>query len=126
SLRAGSLRAPSARAAESAFSVLSFRFPLPAESSPFPSTTLFRSRAGRPCGGRTGRSRPRAWNAHAVGPAEPACLHPGQRLGQLRSEEHTSELQSRFDLVCRLLPEKKNTQRGLADGLLLLRKLRVL
>src|SRR5699024_12728896 len=25
-----------------------------------------------------------------------------------RSEEHTSELQSRFDLVCRLLPEKKN------------------
>src|SRR5699024_11704566 len=28
--------------------------------------------------------------------------------GQLRSEEHTSELQSRFDLVCRLLLEKKN------------------
>src|SRR5699024_12601706 len=27
-----------------------------------------------------------------------------------RSEEHTSELQSRFDLVCRLLLEKKNTQ----------------
>src|SRR6266704_7071738 len=27
-----------------------------------------------------------------------------------RSEEHTSELQSRFDLVCRLLPEKKNTR----------------
>src|SRR5699024_12720963 len=28
----------------------------------------------------------------------------------LRSEEHTSELQSRFDLVCRLLLEKKKTQ----------------
>src|SRR5437868_9687822 len=28
----------------------------------------------------------------------------------VRSEEHTSELQSRFDLVCRLLLEKKNTQ----------------
>src|SRR5207249_6469097 len=28
-------------------------------------------------------------------------------MGQLRSEEHTSELQSRFDLVCRLLLEKK-------------------
>src|SRR5699024_11848254 len=28
-----------------------------------------------------------------------------------RSEEHTSELQSRFDLVCRLLLEKKNTER---------------
>src|SRR5699024_11276205 len=31
-------------------------------------------------------------------------------LGDLRSEEHTSELQSRFDLVCRLLLEKKNKQ----------------
>src|SRR5699024_12791718 len=30
-----------------------------------------------------------------------------QTLGHLRSEEHTSELQSRFDLVCRLLLEKK-------------------
>src|SRR5438067_9260470 len=30
-------------------------------------------------------------------------------LRHLRSEEHTSELQSRFDLVCRLLLEKKNT-----------------
>src|SRR5699024_12565941 len=32
------------------------------------------------------------------------------RLGPSRSEEHTSELQSRFDLVCRLLLEKKNQQ----------------
>src|SRR5437868_12890295 len=32
---------------------------------------------------------------------------------QLRSEEHTSELQSRFDLVCRLLLEKKNIERRL-------------
>src|SRR5207249_11563263 len=32
-----------------------------------------------------------------------ALLHPSER-----SEEHTSELQSRFDLVCRLLLEKKN------------------
>src|SRR5436190_13886968 len=32
-----------------------------------------------------------------------------------RSEEHTSELQSHSDLVCRLLPEKKNT-RNEADG----------
>src|SRR5699024_11909393 len=30
------------------------------------------------------------------------------KLGKQRSEEHTSELQSRFDLVCRLLLEKKN------------------
>src|SRR5699024_11879644 len=32
---------------------------------------------------------------------------------QSRSEEHTSELQSRFDLVCRLLLEKKNTKRSI-------------
>src|SRR5207249_8164580 len=31
------------------------------------------------------------------------------RQGEGRSEEHTSELQSRFDIVCRLLLEKKNT-----------------
>src|SRR5699024_12553528 len=35
------------------------------------------------------------------------CLEPLSDGG--RSEEHTSELQSRFDLVCRLLLEKKNT-----------------
>src|SRR5699024_12413093 len=34
---------------------------------------------------------------------------PGQFLLRARSEEHTSELQSRFDLVCRLLLEKKKT-----------------
>src|SRR5207249_11200868 len=33
-----------------------------------------------------------------------------------RSEEHTSELQSRFDLVCRLLLEKKNIRRVEHDG----------
>src|SRR5699024_12853944 len=32
-----------------------------------------------------------------------------KHLEKIRSEEHTSELQSRFDLVCRLLLEKKNT-----------------
>src|SRR5438067_9616813 len=40
-------------------------------------------------------------------PGEGACATP-QRLLVGRSEEHTSELQSRFDLVCRLLLEKKN------------------
>src|SRR5207249_5305841 len=36
--------------------------------------------------------------------------HPGDHppMPEVRSEEHTSELQSRFDLVCRLLLEKKN------------------
>src|SRR5699024_12271934 len=37
--------------------------------------------------------------------------HPGSsHTSGTRSEEHTSELQSRFDLVCRLLLEKKNTK----------------
>src|SRR5699024_11614833 len=34
---------------------------------------------------------------------------------EIRSEEHTSELQSRFDLVCRLLLEKKNTKQNRRD-----------
>src|SRR5699024_2990957 len=37
----------------------------------------------------------------------PALLLPGSLYDRTRSEEHTSELQSRFDLVCRLLLEKK-------------------
>src|SRR3989440_9670986 len=44
-------------------------------------------------------------------PIELADLGRADRLGEVvRSEEHTSELQSRSDLVCRLLLEKKNTQ----------------
>src|SRR5437868_9669025 len=49
--------------------------------------------------------------------AAPGCRHadqaekPWQRR-LVRSEEHTSELQSRFDLVCRLLLEKKNACSG--------------
>src|SRR5699024_11381771 len=36
-------------------------------------------------------------------------------INRYRSEEHTSELQSRFDLVCRLLLEKKNSTDPVAD-----------
>src|SRR5437868_3615646 len=43
---------------------------------------------------------PQRWPAEHGGVADPAPR-------RLRSEEHTSELQSRFDLVCRLLLEKK-------------------
>src|SRR5699024_12581251 len=38
---------------------------------------------------------------------EPASAAPATTVPTRRSEEHTSELQSRFDLVCRLLLEKK-------------------
>src|SRR5699024_12154414 len=41
-------------------------------------------------------------------------------IGQLRSEEHTSELQSRFDLVCRLLLEKKKTLLSIESAALLM------
>src|SRR5690349_22557679 len=66
----------------------------PPRSTLFPYTTLFRSdRAGRPLA-----------HERAV-PAEEREAR--RRLPQARSEDHTSELQSRRDLVCRLLLEKK-------------------
>src|SRR5256884_1462139 len=39
------------------------------------------------------------------------CVRAGGKHNDLRSEEHTSELQSRLHLVCRLLLEKKKTQK---------------
>src|SRR5436190_15074344 len=69
----------------------------PPSSTLFPYTTLFRSR------GRLVARRPR----RADRPREPP-----RRRTRSRSEEHTSELQSHSDLVCRLLLEKKkDTQR---------------
>src|SRR3989449_7789963 len=63
----------------------------PPRSTLFPYTTLFRSWIRR----RRSRAGPSsAWTC-----ASPACSS--------RSEEHTSELQSRLHLVCRLLLEKK-------------------
>src|SRR3712207_6860394 len=89
----------------------------PPRSPPFPYTTLFRSRgAGVPLllAGDLGPLR-RA--LAAVGPdvrtADPwlaltaAITHLDARALPARSEEHTSELQSRQYLVCRLLLEKK-------------------
>src|SRR5256885_7349769 len=82
----------------------------PPRSTLFPYTTLFRSRvraadlAGpgqQPAGGRRGRG------AGGRAPAVPAHL-PG--TDAVRSEEHTSELQSPCNLVCRLLLEKKKTR----------------
>src|SRR5258707_6063122 len=70
----------------------------PPRSTLFPYTTLFRSKASR---------------ARAIGAGIGACFGAEQfRLDELRSrrsEEHTSELQSRQYLVCRLLLEKKKT-----------------
>src|SRR5260370_21446806 len=70
----------------------------PPRSTLFPYTTLFRSRPTAP-GAALRRAAPRA----ALRRAAPAARGP-------RSEEHTSELQSHLNLVCRLLLEKKKTQ----------------
>src|SRR5207249_11265070 len=49
-----------------------------------------------------------AWRILDDGPVRrTVCIRRVDALGKVRSEEHTSELQSRFDLVCRLLLEKK-------------------
>src|SRR3712207_8843158 len=87
----------------------------PPRSTLFPYTTLFRSEADR---GGTVVERDRRNAAHLTedGRAAPR-EHPLQarharphRVDSLRSEEHTSELQSRQYLVCRLLLEKKKKQ----------------
>src|SRR5438874_8909106 len=86
----------------------------PPRSTLFPYTTLFRSHGrpavdgARPMDSRRRRAgRRRAGAAAApLGPlAKPRGVHGA--AAQPRSEEHTSELQSRRDLVCRLLLEKK-------------------
>src|SRR2546422_2596597 len=72
----------------------------PPRSTLFPYTTLFRSIERLPHPDEPGASPRGVHDRVREGPAE--------LLGQFRSEEHTSELQSRLHLVCRLLLEKKN------------------
>src|SRR3712207_8725954 len=74
----------------------------PPRSTLFPYTTLFRSQPQRGVGDRL-------QHADAVRPAGSGQARSAVRAAVLgvRSEEHTSELQSRQYLVCRLLLEKK-------------------
>src|SRR2546421_4902211 len=80
----------------------------PPRSTLFPYTTLFRSAAGvsrgAVCDGRPARRRGRQRHERR---SRKCCLPVDRELDLQRSEEHTSELQSRSDLVCRLLLEKK-------------------
>src|SRR3712207_7206743 len=84
----------------------------PPRSTLFPYTTLFRSGRPRSIRPRSARA-PRARAEEVRSAARPPLLQDRlQRLGVQhvrRSEEHTSELQSRQYLVCRLLLEKKKT-----------------
>src|SRR5438093_10351467 len=91
--------------------------PRPPRSTLFPYTTLFRSRlqilfcrslAQRSCDQCRGRARTRSEKEDHF--PSPRCLIFSSHLKHSlrRSEEHTSELQSLTNLVCRLLLEKKN------------------
>src|SRR5438874_5981114 len=60
------------------------------------------------------RSRTRSCGGHTSGGANGWWPSPAARVSATRSEEHTSELQSRRDLVCRLLLEKKKYNRRTA------------
>src|SRR5690606_41692336 len=83
--------------------------PAPPQISTFPYTTLFRSVQGD--------ERDLIMLGIGYGPTEPGAPVMSMNFGplnkdggwrRLRSEEHTSELQSRENIVCRLLLEKKN------------------
>src|SRR2546427_9363548 len=85
----------------------------PPRSTLFPYTTLFRSHARSP------------WQSPCAGAAEHLCDRTHRlrrRLGLWRSEEHTSELQSQSNLVCRLLLEKKKKRRMSNDYTAILRR----
>src|SRR3712207_8556053 len=94
----------------------------PPRSTLFPYTTLFRSRAPRrrPRGARA-RSTPAKDRGTGWASASRSAAHSRRRVAACsvaacsvavaRSEEHTSELQSRQYLVCRLLLEKKKNHR---------------
>src|SRR5699024_12864235 len=82
-----------------------------------PYTTLFRSSAGDSHAASTA-TKPDSVHHQSPIPQPKQTIPSGRHCGaslksswihwSSRSEEHTSELQSRFDLVCRLLLEKKN------------------
>src|SRR5438034_5141013 len=80
----------------------------PPRSTLFPYTTLFRSAPTRP--DRVQRLLPRLAQHRTQCAASRRQIHAVQTV-KARSEEHTSELQSHSDLVCRLLLEKKKKKK---------------
>src|SRR5436190_17843892 len=80
----------------------------PPRSTLFPYTTLFRSSDNRETLQRVRRCATALQPASRAAGIQLVIMRPS--LAWTRSEEHTSELQSHSDLVCRLLLEKKNPQ----------------
>src|SRR5437870_9284671 len=78
----------------------------PPTSTLFPYTTLFRSPKGSRIPARARRIAPGS-RARSAQLSSPHAARREARSNSARSEEHTSELQSRGHLVCRLLLEKK-------------------
>src|SRR2546430_9655811 len=81
----------------------------PPRSTLFPYTTLFRSGSGRDLPQRTARRVAVLLDHQNRGIG---ALRVGETWDHCRSEEHTSELQSQSNLVCRLLLEKKKNKQG--------------
>src|SRR5438270_7560342 len=81
----------------------------PPRSTLFPYTTLFRSRHPAMVLAVHPRMtwRRRCFEPCLQAPTRSSCVARATPLGSVRSEEHTSELQSQSNLVCRLLLEKK-------------------
>src|SRR2546427_6707762 len=81
----------------------------PPRSTLFPYTTLFRSVSRNRAHPRCSKPRPSCCRSHqdACGGCAVSTCSPTTTRMPTRSEEHTSELQSQSNLVCRLLLEKK-------------------
>src|SRR3712207_7364052 len=79
----------------------------PPRSTLFPYTTLFRSRVARERSAATSSARPASSRAGSASTGRLRTDSSQRSCCSNRSEEHTSELQSRQYLVCRLLLEKK-------------------
>src|SRR5689334_24050168 len=87
----------------------------PPRSTLFPYTTLFRSRRAEGTRGVDDDERPTVLGGMIRSPVQRVpgnrrLVVPDDDRADWRSEEHTSELQSQFHLVCRLLLEKKKKQ----------------
>src|SRR3712207_8628045 len=80
----------------------------PPRSTLFPYTTLFRSAATSPISTPSDPPLKAQTSSPSTASSSPTTSPPSPPSRSSRSEEHTSELQSRQYLVCRLLLEKKN------------------